>query len=350
MATPEPRGYRSATEYRFDKEHTNAIVRTATYRCRDFCLSVIWFSPREHVDVRQSIATPFQRTPNIKLGSLDWLPLELLHDTLFRLDMHSLFKFRQTNLRARQTVDSLKPYQLVVSHGLNLFCALLRTRLAIDISLHDFYDALCTKSCTLCGEFGEFISLLTWKRCCFKCLQEAPETQMHTLNFVRKHFHLNKVKLDQLKSFKTLPGTYSLEDSVRKPRTTIISVHQTILICGRQPHIQPQVPPLNSHHNRRFNFMGACALPWYDRPTGTVECGISCAGCELALEKGIIGTWGERWAYEARDRIYARDGFLEHFQWCEQAQLLWTKSDEGENQPVQLPKAVRRGGYFEKRE
>jgi hypothetical protein len=54
-------------------------------------------------------------------------------------------------------VDSLNRYQRVVSHGLNLFCALLQTRIAIDVTLLDFYQALCTKTCTLCGESGGYI-------------------------------------------------------------------------------------------------------------------------------------------------------------------------------------------------
>ncbi|KAI0506803.1 hypothetical protein F5B22DRAFT_437936 [Xylaria bambusicola] len=350
MATLIPRGYRSATEYRFDEEQTDAIVRTAAYHRKDYCLSVIWFSPREHVDIRPSLATPFRRTSNVGLGSLDRLPLELLYDTLFRLDMHSLFKFRQTNLRSRQTVDSLKQYQLVVSYGLNLLCALLRTRLAIGISLLDFYNVLCTKACTLCGEFGGFISLLTWKRCCFKCLKEAPETQVYTLTAVRKQFHLTRVELDQLRSFRTLPGIYSMKESVYKSRIAIVSVHQAILICRRQPHTRAQAQPASSERNKKFNFMGSCALPYYDKLTGKVEHGMSCAGCQLALEKDIIGTRGEKWAFEARDKVYARDGFLEHFRWCEQAQLLWRSSGEGNNRPTEVPEAARRGGYFNKRE
>lgn len=350
MATLMPRGYRSATEYRFGEEQTDAIVRTAAYHRKDYCLSVIWYSPREHVDIRLSIATPFRRTSNAGLGSLDRLPLELLHDTLFRLDMHSLFKFRQINLRSRQMVDSLNQYRLVVSHGLNLFCALLRTRLAVGISLFDFYNALCTKACTLCGEFGGFISLLTWKRCCFKCLQGSPETQVQTLAAVRKQFHLSKVELDQLRSFKTLPGIYSMEESIHKSRIAIVSLHQAILACRRQPHTLVQAQPASSERTQKFNFMGSCALPYYDKQTGKVEHGISCAGCQLALEKDIIGTRGEKWAFEARDKVYAQDGFLEHFRWCEQAQLLWRSSGEGKHRPTELPEAARRGGYFNRRE
>lgn len=192
MAPSIPLPYRSATEFRFDKEQSDAIIRTTAYHWRDSSLSVIWFSPREHVDICSSIATPFQRTSNAGLGSLERLPLELLLELVCHLDMLSLFKFRHTNARARQLVNSTTQYQRVVLHGLNLFCALLRTRLAIYIPLHDFYNALCMKTCTICGEFSGFVSLTTWTRCCFKCLQRSPETQLRTLASVRRRFYMTE--------------------------------------------------------------------------------------------------------------------------------------------------------------
>ncbi|KAK3310799.1 uncharacterized protein B0T15DRAFT_519491 [Chaetomium strumarium] len=311
MAALLPRGYRSITEYRFRKDQTDAIVRATAYHRKDYCHSVIWFSPREHVGMRPSIATPFPRTPDMGLGSLGRLPLELLHNVVLRLDMRSLFNFPQANLSSRQTVDSLHQYQMVVSHGLNLLCALLRTRLAIGLSLLDFYHTLCTKSCDLCGEFGGFVSLLAWNRCCFACLQGAPETQVQTLAGIRKQLHLTKAELGQLRSFKTLPGIYSMEESVYKSRITVVSVHQAKLISGQQPYTAAaQVQPENSERNRKFNFMGSCALPYYDRRTSRVKYGMLCAGCQLALEKDIIGSRGEKWAFEARDKVYARDSFL----------------------------------------
>ncbi|KAK6824167.1 hypothetical protein RU639_005220 [Aspergillus parasiticus] len=95
MATLMPSGYRSATEFLFHKEQTDAIIRTTAYHRKDYYLSVIWLLHREHNDIYTSIATFFQWTSSVGLGSLDRLPLELLFDTLCRLDMHSLFKFRQ---------------------------------------------------------------------------------------------------------------------------------------------------------------------------------------------------------------------------------------------------------------
>ena len=344
MATLIPRGYRSATEFRFDREQSDAIIRTTAYHRKDYCLSVIWFSRRKHNDIYPSIATPFQRNSSVGLGSLNKLPIELLFNVFYHLDMCSLFKFRQINLRSRQMVDSLNQYQRVVSYGLNLLRALLRTRIAIDVTLLDFYQALCTKTCTLCGEFGGFISILAWKRCCFKCLQEAPETQVRTLASIRKQLHMTKAELGQLRSFKSLPGIYSMDESVQNSRVTIASVYQATLACRQQ------VQPGSSDRNRKYNFMGSCALPYYDKQTGRVEHGISCAGCQLAIEKDIIGTRGTKWGYEARDKVYARDGFLDHFRWCEQAQLLWRSSDEGRNRPLELPASARTGGYFRRRE
>ncbi|ORY17098.1 hypothetical protein BCR34DRAFT_634417 [Clohesyomyces aquaticus] len=328
--------YRSATVYRFDEEQTDAIIRTVAYHRKDYPLSMIWFSPRDHADIRVSIATPFPRTSNEGSGSLDQLPLELLLDILLRLDMLSLFKLRQANLRLRQAVDSLKKYQMVVSHGLNLFRALLRTRLAIYISLLDFYDALCTKACTLCGEFGGF---------------GAPETQVQSLASARRLFQLTGAEINQLRSFKTFPGIYAMDELEYKYRITVVSRHQAMLIASRRAPAPAQAHRKGYERNIPYNFMASCALPYYDQLSGKVEHGMSCAGCQYAIESEIYGSTAvlDR-PFNARDKVFAQDGFLEHFRWCEQAQLLWKSSGEGKNNPAELPMAARRGGFFKTRE
>lgn len=137
-----------------------------------------------------------------------------------------------------------------------------------------------------------------------------------------------------------------MEESVHKSRVTVLSVQQAMSVSEQQPHAPAQAQLVNSGRNDKFNCMGSCALPYYDRRTHRVERGLSCGGCQLALEKDIIGSRGEEWAFEARDKVYAQDGFLKHFPWCEQAQLLWKSSDDGNKRPPELPEAARRGGYF----
>lgn len=158
MATSPPPGYLSDTEFRFPKNKADAIIFTVSFPRKEFCRSFIWFPPSQHDGIRQSITSPFQRSSNPALGPLERLPAELLNNILLGLDLQSLFNFGQTNLKSREAVYSLKQYRLVLSHGLNLVCALLRTGVATSVSLLDCYRALCTKACAICDGFGGFIS------------------------------------------------------------------------------------------------------------------------------------------------------------------------------------------------
>lgn len=148
------RGYRSSTEYNFREEHTDAILRTTTHHFSDHTRSVIWFPSYEHATIRPSILSPCQRASGNGCGAFDRLALEILHLILMYLDLRSLFLFWHTNVATMQTIHAQKHYQLVVSHGLNLLCALLRTSLAEKVSLLDLYGALCTKHCIFYGNFG----------------------------------------------------------------------------------------------------------------------------------------------------------------------------------------------------
>lgn len=333
-------GLHSATEYQFDEEQADAIVRATAYHREDFFRSAIHI-PSYILENAESIATSFPRMSYTGLGSLNRIPLELLQDVLLRLDMRSLARFRQTNLRSRQTVDSLREYQVVTSHGMNLICALGRTGYAPFVSLSECYYALCTKECVSCGEFSGFISFLNWHRCCFKCLKVAPEAQVKTLAAIRKQFGMTKGRSRQLRSFRTLPGIYSMEESVYETRVRIASVYQAMLITGR---MSDAPPPPNPVRDQKFNFMGACELPYYDKRTGKAERGLSCAGCQLALEEGLFGTSIGNWVSEVRDKLYLRREFLEHFRRCKQAQRLWISSGEGARRAPELPDFALMGG------
>lgn len=100
----------------------------------------------------------------------------------------------------------------------------------------------------------------------------------------------------------------------------------------------------------KYRFMAACRLPFYDRNADTADAGISCGGCQLAMETHSLGECGERWAITLRDMVYGNSGYLAHFRRCAQAQRLWTSSEHGTVEPKELPAGVRHGGYFSCRE
>jgi hypothetical protein len=345
MALSLPCEGRSQTEYRFREDEADSIIQTSAYHPERILRSAVWFSPSEHVTIRPSIATPFPSRPNAGLGSLNRLPLELLQMISLHLDIHSLFNFRQACSSTRQVVDSLHEYQLLVAHGLNLLCALLRTGLATGlatcISLPDFYDALCTEACAFCGEFAGFIYFLTWDRCCYQCLERPPATiEPQTVAKLRKGLRLTKGESTRLKSLKTLPGRYRpiIYTTYYKARVAIASIHQAISLASRLGKLQPgrareaAAAALSTNclggRERALPFMGSCALPHYDRRTGKVEHGIACLGCKLN------GSGPHYWLHPAKqgdreDILYTRDGFLEHFRWCESAQILVKQGGAG---------------------
>lgn len=322
----------------------DAILECVAYHCKDFDLSVIWFSPREHLSITNSISTPFSRVPDASLKHLDRLPMELLHQLCLQLDIFSLLKFRQVNLRSRQVVDSLHEYRITTLFGLTPLCAILRTKLAVNVTISDFYDILCTKDCSLCGGFAGFIFLPTWIRCCFKCLQQAPETQMQTLAFIRKQLSLSRQELLQLRAFQPLPGVYTMNETPYKSRIKIVSTQQAVSVLKREIVDTQQTLVSRSSDGpiARFNFMASCALPYLDRDSGLIEYGVSCAGCQLALEK--------RFWDAPRDEVYSKAGFLEHFKWCRQAQLLWLSSKDGTFDAGEKPEWIKKGGFFSSRE
>lgn len=268
--------------------------------------------------------------------------------------MHSLTKCRQVNLRLRQAIVSLPEYQAISTHALNALCALLRTHLAHNVSLFDFYQALCTKNCPRCLQFAGFISLPTWRRCCFLCLELGDtDLQMQTVDSIQKQFPLlSMAAISQLKSFKTLPGTYSSDEYVQRDRITIVPVEQAMRASQEQQRALQQIETGSPWfpQDPKLAFMASCALPYYDSQDRTTEYGISCPGAQLVIDKGTISGMALKFVYMARDRVYTKDGFLEHFKVCEEAQLLWTSSKEGTIEPPELPQIAKDGGCLKRRE
>lgn len=143
------------------------------------------------------------------------------------------------------------------------------------------------------------MSLLTWQRCCFKYLKEAPKIQLQTLASVRKRFRLTKVELGRVKSFKTLLGTYTMGESVYKSRIATVSLQEVSLVCGLQPYALAQPQSARPERYRKFNFMDSCALLCYDKSTGDIEHRKSYTGCQLALRRRHYQQ--QRWKMGIRD-------------------------------------------------
>lgn len=345
--TPIP-GYFSKTMYDVNLAQADGIIRVASYHRKDFDLAVIWFPHREHANIMDSISSTF-RHPSMTLGQLDRLPLELTNDICLQLDMCSLFRFRQTNLRARHIVDSLPEYQVIATSALNCFCALLRTGAASRVTLSGFYQRLCEETCSVCGvRYGDLVSLQTWTRCCTRCIRERPTAlDVTTTNAVQRLLRLSTASVKNLPSLQTLPGIYSMARTRQMDRVQVVDLRSALSTGVREDRMYECM--INNIYTPGLAFRVCCALPSYNPRTKRIQNGVSCAGCQLALETNTYPS-ESNWIFDIRDRVYSTDEFLKHFEWCEQAQHLWTSSALGTSEPASYPKFCRKGGFFGCRE
>lgn len=297
-------------------EDEDGIIWASAFHREDFDFAVIWFPPSEHEAIIASIASA-DREPTTTLGHIDRLPVELIHQMCLHLDILSLFRFRQTNTRARKLLETLREYRIVTTVALNALCALLRSRAAPWVTLGEFYDLLCTHNCSVCSQgYGNLVFLPTWIRCCSSCLRlHAPKLRVTTVVSARRDLDLSEESLAKIPILETIPGVYSpvlgdygrfesgpSQDQVfQRRRVAFVSI-QTAL-----SHV-PETPKRPVTPTTRLAFQACCALPSYDPRTSEVENGVSCAGCRL-------------------NKVYSRKGFIEHFASCRKARILWLNTN-----------------------
>ncbi|KAK5999134.1 hypothetical protein PT974_01523 [Cladobotryum mycophilum] len=289
--------------------------------------------------VRDSLRHTFNKLARSDLGTLSRLPLEVLSLICLNLDIQSHFRFRQVNRRARE-VSNVLQYQLVAEHGLQALHGLLLTQLAPYYTILDLYEALLIRDCTVCGSFGGFMFLLTGKKCCFECIKNAAELRIISLSGLSKAKNISSEILSELiPVLHTTSGIYALDEVPVNQSMECVSELQAIntlrmLGLWQSEANRVRVPTLTT-----WRYMAAVPLPHYDPETGLVEKGASCKGCHVKVEGSPYIDLDDR------DKVYSMDGFLEHFQHCVDAQILYDES-QGGTVCIEEPEFTLRGGYL----
>ncbi|KAL4873624.1 hypothetical protein BDV12DRAFT_207475 [Aspergillus spectabilis] len=344
MAQPPPSPAQSQLDVRKD------MVRGCSYHRLDFDLAVASVNPTSHEPVRASL---IQHTPaSASLGDLQVLPLEILREICLHLDIASLFSIRHVNKQARSMVHALHPYRRIINHALDTLCVVFRTTTASHFTLSDLTRALNTKKCHTCGSFAHFIFLPTLSRTCLGCLQEAPQFHVLSQADLKKKCTMKAIINHVSKSvppLKTLPGKYRL-DQISQTKSMLLFSERLVNSALRVPH---STKPSSHWEANILRLMAATTMPYVDPVTGDVEIGVSCAGCQIAVDEvddeGAFLSFefmngGD--LYRQRDMVYSEEEFLAHFKECRQAQKLWDSSLGGKC-PVDLPYSVTHGGSFE---
>ncbi|OJZ80473.1 hypothetical protein ASPFODRAFT_106921, partial [Aspergillus luchuensis CBS 106.47] len=161
------------------------------------------------------------RPPCYGLGTLEKLPLEVIHLALILLDMQSLTDFRRVSRRARQVADSVPQFR----HILNHVPASIRASLIIEttryFSCQELYQTLCTAECESCGDFGGYLYLLTCRRVCFLCFTEKADYLLLSRKDVVRKFGLGSAHIALLPRMRSVPGCYSPREIKCQRRETL---------------------------------------------------------------------------------------------------------------------------------
>ncbi|TKX27672.1 hypothetical protein C1H76_0098 [Elsinoe australis] len=107
--------------------------------------------------------------PNYDCGLLDRLPVELLHSTLYHLDVQSLMSLAETNRRGTEIVRSLPHVAALAGRAPTLLRSIRALRTGAFFSLHRLAECMTSYKCEVCDDFGAYLYLLTCKRLCRRC-------------------------------------------------------------------------------------------------------------------------------------------------------------------------------------
>lgn len=256
------------------------------------------------------------------LGSLNRLPIEILIEILPTLDLPSLISFRNTNMRARNIVDSIAMFRRVVSFP-RLIGAVLQLRCKF-FDLNTLYTCINNSTCSFCGQFGDMLYLITCERWCFDCWQSREtaaltvpreaslEPLMTDIEAREKFGHIPHVFLS--------PGTYGLDGNA-------VLNERALAFDQRSFFAQQDAPPwkpltTTSWGAHPLNFVAVIRAPYFESLTKEWHEGFMCCACsfqgwrvfpigqayEISYDKDIFSAWEAPW------RRYTQEGMQQHIE------------------------------------
>ncbi|TLS31063.1 hypothetical protein PpBr36_02358 [Pyricularia pennisetigena] len=314
-----------------DAKHQEDIIFALTsYQRENYDKPIISTPPEIHALVQPFITEPFTTDATSTLGCLQALPTEIIIEVCHAMDIITLFRFRQTNRRARQVVSDIKAYRDTSTYALESFRAVLRLDIttATIVDLHEVLQG--PSKCATCDRFGYLLFLPKMQRCCANCLEGwrntsysiAPVTTVAKLIGIR-HGRLRRV----VASTRSLTGPFLHSEYRGNRRYNLVTQDDVML---EFPDVEPKSPFFPGPTSKvfeaqwgkfiRYRYMVTTFIPYVNRCSGIIERRYSCEGCRKFAEKG--GHYG----HSPRDDVtacFSREEFLEHFRTCRFAQRVW---------------------------
>ncbi|KAK2757534.1 hypothetical protein FQN54_004503 [Arachnomyces sp. PD_36] len=294
------------------------------------------------------------------------IPLELLHQVLLDLDLHSLGMLRRVNSTMRCLVESLLEYSVLRNHASHTLRVMDATKCTASFPVRRLFQELSQPYCRTCSDFGPYLYLPTLTRSCFNCNMYRPEYQVAPTPDVMLHFGISG------KDLKSIPILYPLRDNkhhmddvVECSKQRMVDVAQARELglringslekmkkdfrirrnkhrdkektarlkwkedirTGRSERREPGYRSIpgnltNSWEASEWRMLGTTSFPYWDRHTGLSEPGVYCRACTYQFEeRGGRGRqscqpWGRGRGKRAYDRAFLQAQLPEHFRRC----------------------------------
>jgi hypothetical protein len=265
------------------------------------------------------------------------LPFELHFKIFLQLDLQTLGNIRLIHPRLRDVVDGIDEYRRVRTYAYDAVRAMRDTRTITFHSLTKVYQVLTGGTCVNCTNFGPFVSLLSFQRCCFLCLRIGhPGLGLHM--------------------FDTEEAAYPAP--IRQQMDNLRANHSIVLpdICFKCNTHTPRPPgcgpwdykrkfisyeayddlirPYGGSTSVSWGLAGAVRMAVLDNDHHRVEHGILCGGCKPKHDNHNY-VYGYRRTSPLSKRARTIEAFLEHVKTCSGARQQWDElSPEILNRPL----------------
>ena len=300
------------------------------------------------------------------LGSLEKLPPELLCMVMGNLTCKDLEAFHSCSTGGRIAVLAFPKYHRLLEHEPTIFTILKKTRLAGSFTITKIYETFASTLCSKCGQYGGYVFLPSFTRCCIHCAETELEFLPISRDGAGKQFGVKgKSLLDNVPQLRTLRGYYSSLHGktpyykyhpVMFSREAIRNVrcpgHRVALARHRQSYIGDH--SIKAHQR----YMAIIPFSCYISKSASLAKALYCAGCALRAWEHLPcerSDWSENRRFDksdknrphitdglgfdcsvrvhrdicslsvARDRAYDSRHILSHIEGCVSAQVLLKK-------------------------
>ncbi|PWY80842.1 hypothetical protein BO94DRAFT_602218 [Aspergillus sclerotioniger CBS 115572] len=302
------------------------------YRCKNPARDILDFdSSGLPCDSTGILTLPRESRSRASMNPLaSRFPLEILQEILLDLDLASLGMLRLVDTVSECLVDSLPAYSLLKAHASEALCLMYEMRCTSYFSIRKLFSEFCNPRCLTCSDFGPFLYIPNFTRCCYKCNFTRHSYELARVSDIRFRFGLSE------KDLQPIPIIYNLSQPLVRLARIAPARALGKRIHGSKEEMDRAYEERVAEHRKSYerrmeqwendNRQGIHRARPRFRPVRQqlgIENDETCL-CLNATEEGMVSDWtdpDEVWhahppSREAYYRAFLEDDLPEHFRTC----------------------------------